>query len=310
MVVPYWRDRSKTTLSVPRVYTYCLTDTNINKVGAPYMLMDYIHGTPADQLQWQDGSELGYFGTPEQDRKFRHALSRIQATVSSFNFSTIGDLYYDADRDDFFIGPALQTGKGPWTNSADYYDDVAHHLIAPVVSRPDLRDTPSYMVPLILASLLRKYGLKQNGPFRLANRDFGSHNVLVNAQYDIVGLNDLDGVLAAPLEVVAQFPLHCGLQVEPPGFVDTRPAVMDRVAKSVPRLKAYQEMLAQCEDELNQHPRGDGSKSTSSIANHLDSLPSSMYQCLENYQYHQRSRNDKWLTSSLEMAKQLAQRTT
>ena len=162
-------------------------------------------------------------------------MARIQATIASFQFSKIGGIYYDDDTGDFFIGPELQTGQGPWTSSAEYYDDLARHLLKSA-SKDPLQNSQSFMVPSILNFLLRIRGEESNGPFRLANRDFGAHNVLVNEDFDVVGVIDFDGVMAAPLEVVAQYPLHCFLQVEPPGIVDTRPAVVERVAQTLPRI--------------------------------------------------------------------------
>lgn len=69
--------------------------------------MDYIHGSVAQDLSCQDDSPYGVFGTPEQDRKFKKQVARIQATLSSFRFPKIGGLYYNEPEDEFFIGPRL-----------------------------------------------------------------------------------------------------------------------------------------------------------------------------------------------------------
>ena len=38
------------------------------------------------------------------------------------------------------------------------------------------------------------YSDKHTGPFRLVNRDFGAHNILVEDNYSIVGIVDFDSV--------------------------------------------------------------------------------------------------------------------
>ncbi len=281
--------RSKTSIPVPEVHAYNFSSDN--EAGAPFILMDYIHGSVASELRIQHNSARGLFGTPEQDRKFREQMARVQATLASFQFPQIGGLYYNEDEDDFYIGPELQTGLGPWASSAEYYDDLARHLMKST-TKDSLRQSPSFMLPSILNFLLRICGEEQNGPFRLANRDFGAHNILVNENFDIVGVIDFDGVMAAPLEVVAQYPSQCFLHVEPPGVVDSRPAVIERVAATLPRLQIYKDMLAKCE--------GDAGGSVK-IADRLGAAPASAYQGMNAYQCHQGFVNDKWMQSCLNM---------
>lgn len=57
--------------------------------------------------------------------------------------------------------------------------------------------------------------------YSLVHRDLGAHNVLVNEDFDIVGLIDLDSVMAAPPEVGAQFKSFMHLNRPTPGFVET-----------------------------------------------------------------------------------------
>ena len=42
--------------------------------------------------------------------------------------------------------------------------------------------------------------------FGLANRDLGLHNLIVDKEFNVVGLIDLDFVISAPLHVVANLP--------------------------------------------------------------------------------------------------------
>jgi hypothetical protein len=164
------------------------------------------------------------FGTPEQDCKFREQMAQIQATVASIRFPKIGSLYHDPVTDEFYIGPELQTGRGPWISSTQYYDDLVDHLLKSASTSDELKQSQSFMLPSILGHLMRIHQEEESGPFRLTNRDFGAHNILVNDNFDIVGVIDFDGVLAAPLEAVAQYPILSFLDVDPPGVVYTAPA--------------------------------------------------------------------------------------
>lgn len=253
--------------------------------------MDYIHGSVAMELRRQNECALSLFGTVEQDRHFREQLARIQAITSSFTFAEIGGLYYNEDTNDFYIGPELQTGLGPWKTSTAYYDDLTLHLMKSV-SDEALRKSPSFMLPTILSFLLRTHGEEKNGPFRLINRDFGAHNILVNENFDIVGLLDFDGIMAAPLEAMAQYPLHCSMDRDPPGYVSTFPAVMERIAHNLPFLHLYKEILTKIE-------RDEGT--TLQLADRLGSLSASAYQGLQAYGQHQDFVNESWMNSCLKM---------
>jgi len=74
------------------------------------------------------------FGTPEQDRKFRSQMAQIQAVMAPFRFLQIGALFYKEETDEFYISPEVQTGKGPWTSSTEYYDDIVSHILKSVPS--------------------------------------------------------------------------------------------------------------------------------------------------------------------------------
>ena len=141
--------------------------------------------------------------------------------------------------------------------------------------------------------MLRGCGEETTGPFRLANRDFGAHNVLVNGDFDIVGLIDFDGVMAGPLEAVAQYPIFCGLEVEPPGVVPSEPMMMESAAQALPRLEAYKEMLRKYEEE-------DASDNTK-VADRLGSMSASVFQGMMHYQSQVGFTNDRWMASCLKM---------
>jgi hypothetical protein len=234
------------------------------------------------------------FGNSEQDRKFREQMAQIQATLASFRFPQIGSLYYIQETDDFYIGPELQTGKGPWRSSAEYYDDLANYLLKSASSHEELKQSQAYMLPAILRHLMRIHGEEPTGPFRLTNRDFGAHNILVNEDFEIVGVIDFDGVMAAPLEVVAQYPVLSFLETEPPGVVPTLPAAIERVRRTAPRLQEYKELLARFES-------GEDGKGGSTVSDRLGSTSASVYRGMLAYAQHQDFVNEEWMKACLKM---------
>uniref|UniRef100_A0A8H7NNU8 Aminoglycoside phosphotransferase domain-containing protein n=1 Tax=Bionectria ochroleuca TaxID=29856 RepID=A0A8H7NNU8_BIOOC len=206
-----------TSVPVPEVYHYDFNRNN--SIGAPFIMMSYIHGNAASELRLQKDCPPRLFRTPEQDRTFRRQMADIQIELAAIQFDRIGSLYEDGDS--FTIGPEPETGDGPWDTAADYYRSWMRHLVE-VAERdadPEVKKKPSFNLPQSFLPLMHQYsiGLTSCGPFRLVNRDFGAHNLLVDDNFNIVGLIDLDGVMAAPIDLVAQFPALTGLDRETPG---------------------------------------------------------------------------------------------
>lgn len=284
--------RVKTSIPVPEVYSYSV-DTG-NDVGAPYILMDYIHGTVATELRVAKNCDVDLFGTLQQDRKFRQQMAGIQVALSVFEFDQIGSLYEDEVTSEFFIGPDVETRKGPWTSPMEYYADLAHHALQGCVANApaDVQTSWSFAIPILFKHLISVYGHTATGNvlFRLTNRDFGAHNLLVNNDFEIVGVIDLDGVVAAPIEVVSQYPQLSGLDREPPGHIENRPLAIDRISRTAPKLAEYQSFVKKAEIESGTHENGE-----STIATMMLSDATSIFQGLMCYTSHQKSVNDKWM---------------
>ena len=64
-------------------------------------------------------------------------------------------------------------------------------------------DSPSFALPTLLSYFESTYGKETASPFRLTNRDFGPHNILVDGDFCVISVVDLDGVVAGPLEAMA-----------------------------------------------------------------------------------------------------------
>ncbi|KAI1080869.1 hypothetical protein F5B20DRAFT_579688 [Whalleya microplaca] len=290
--------RSKSTILVPEVFAYDFDSSN--EVGMPYLIMEYIHGTTAIDLAKFKDHGPGLYGTVEQDQKFREQMARVQAEVLSFKFPEIGSLCYSEDTSSFFIGPDIQTGRGPWKSSTEYYRDLTDHLLKNTVSclnEKNRKETPCLTLPMLLNHLMNLYSEERDGPFRLNNSDFGAHNVLVDDDFNIVGVVDFDGVAAAPLEAAAQYPVFTGLDAELPGIIETEPVALVRMELTKLLLVDYKEWLIQYEAEF-------GGDRSAPVGNRLGSPAAIVYLAMTMYNTRNSAMNERWLTSALKMLRE------
>lgn len=125
--------RTQSSVPVPDVYLY---DLEPDDAGAPYIVMEYIPGSVASELQQQIETPPGQFGTPKQDEKFRRQVAAIQVELEPLSFDKIGSLHQDPETQDFYIGPDCQIGQGPWTP-----------LLNTITTSPTRRWKPVFGVP-------------------------------------------------------------------------------------------------------------------------------------------------------------------
>lgn len=266
-------------------------------MGAPYILMDYIHGNVASEMRVAKGCALGLYGTPEQDRRFRREMATIQTVLATFTFDRIGSLYQDPTTKEFFIGPDMETNRGPWSHSSDYFADVAEHALQVCVNNaaPEVLTSSSFALPALFNHLMKISGsdhISSNNTtslFCLANRDFGPHNLLVDEDFHIIGVIDLDGIMAAPYEVAAQFPVLAGLDPEPPGHVETKPMAIERVRRTEPLIREYNEMVK----EIEECDKSTGNR----LWKIMLSNGARVVQGLSQYKSHQKHVNDNWMNA-------------
>lgn len=213
------------------------------------MFLEYIHGTTVEELSRAIGSE-STFGTATQHKRLLDQMAKIQAEVATFTFNKIGSLYYSEETSRFSIGPDLETGRGPWDSASHYYQDLADVRLKRALKR--LRNKPSFALPLLLSHLLSHRGAEPAGPFTLVNRDFGAHNILVDEDFNIVGIVDFDGVMALPIEAAAQYPVLSDLDIDPPSFPksEDRPLAMERIERVMPFIQHYKQCLIRHEADM------------------------------------------------------------
>lgn len=111
-------------------------------------------------------------------------------------------------------------------------------------------------------------------PFCPMNRNLGPHNLLVDDDSYIIGAVDMDGIMAAPYEVAAQFPILAGLDPEPPGHVETKPLslALERIKKTEPLIREYSDMVQEIEKRINLTGRKSGNVMLSEVARVVQGL--------------------------------------
>ena len=278
--------RLKTKVPVPNIYLYDLDPKN--KVGAPFMLMEYINGTTAMELSGRKGCAPYVFGTEEQDARLRQQMARIQVDLARCRFDSIGSLQFDEKDDEFFIGPEIVTGLGPWKSSFAYYNDIAEHALKSSASNDELSSRHSFAVPLVFKDLVARFCSDETGPFSLTNRDLGFHNVLVDENFAVVGIIDLDGIMAAPKEVVGQFPVMSGLDPPAPGIPPANPLVLKREQEEKPLIESYATLLRVLADGPERQTFADIMTTSHALVRGLNA-----------FEMHQDWVNDKWMESFL-----------
>lgn len=116
----------------------------------------------------------------------------------------------------------------------------------------------------------------------------------MNDKFEIVGVIDFDGVMAAPIEVVAQYPVLTGLDRGPPGHVATVQAAIDRVKRVAPQLKEYKDMVVAAEAE-----RGIDEGIADLMVSESDAA--SAFQGHLRYMGHQLFVSDKWIKAYVKL---------
>ena len=118
----------------------------------------------------------------------------------------------------------------------------------------------------------------------------------MNDDFEIIGVIGLDGVIAAPIEVVAQYPQMTGLRREPPGHIETRPLAVKRIRRREPNIKEYKDLVGMAEASIGSSEKGEGM-----IANMMLSDATSVFQGLLQYTNHQKFVNDAWMEVYLKL---------
>ena len=240
------------------------------------------------ELNERKGCAPFVFGTAEQDARLRQQMARIQVDLAQCRFDSIGSLQFGEKDNEFSIGPETVTGKGPWKSSFAYYNDIAEHALISSASNDEVNSRHSFAVPIVFKGLVTRFCSDDTGPFSLTNRDLGFHNILVDDDFNVVGVIDLDGLMAGPKEVVGQFPVLSGLEPPAPGIPPANALVLEREEKEKPWIQSYAALLREYADGPERQ-----------IFAEIMTTPHALVQGLREFEMQSDFVNDKWMESFL-----------
>ena len=256
--------RRRTTIPVSEVFAYDATLEN--ELGCPFILMEFIHGKPLNEVWFTQG-----VSQPKREQIRTRALQGIaeaMTQLNSFAFSQGGSLLFDAKGNVAGIGSSnvvdLETQYAKM-HSKDYDNTMTFCQHGPFA------DPNSYLPSLLDAreekgerceveegayKLLRLFiewsvtpGKTEEKPFVLAHADLDYQNILVNNDGSLAGIIDWDGVAAVPRYIGCQsFPKFLTQDYDPAKYaydVDAGKPIEGYLADSPAELACYRAMYAQ-----------------------------------------------------------------
>ncbi|KAF7125526.1 hypothetical protein CNMCM5793_001765 [Aspergillus hiratsukae] len=227
-------------IPTPEVYAWC--STKANPVGAEYIIMEKLNGTPL--------GDIWYAMTPKEQHKIMKQIVQWEARLMSLEFPACGSLYYQKDlpterkvplpshNGDFCIGPMahyswwhgergiLDIDRGPWSSSSDLFWAVGERELtwAKAYAKPRLpyerlyreiygfsqvspdRHLQNLSDYLILAPCLGfRAGSSLNRPV-IRHPDLQPDNILISDANEVVGFVDWQHCTILPLGLAAGIP--------------------------------------------------------------------------------------------------------
>lgn len=206
--------KERTSIPVPTVFGYIANPQN--DIGASFMLIECLIGNTAISLECEEPM------TSQQRTAFYAEMARIQTEMSSLTFPKIGTVIR-LHSGTYDIGPLPGLG-GPFDTATEYLEAWAESAKFPnledvrvscngaaggkIVDNKEVEEKISKLEASILTfpSRLKKLAanipLRNDGPFPLIHSDFASWNVLVDDDYNVVGVIDWEYSHTGPWEMV------------------------------------------------------------------------------------------------------------
>ncbi|OAA70627.1 Aminoglycoside phosphotransferase [Cordyceps fumosorosea ARSEF 2679] len=224
--------RQNTDIKAPQVHGF---DLDIdNDVGCVFVLMDYIPGSTAEAVSrlYNPGDDEGAIPAQFRDRFWRQ-LAGIMARLASVRLPKIGSIYRESSNPGAFAtGPIAETLSGPYDSAAAFYLDYPLRLARRLaIGKPALEGQDALLrafTRVVAASFIRptrsvdEEGAEDEedecGGFGLANYGLGPSNVLVDAEFNILGVIDWGSVMALPEAALHRFPRRMGVDAAIPGW--------------------------------------------------------------------------------------------
>jgi hypothetical protein len=130
--------------------------------------------------------------------------------LSSIRVSQIGSIV--KENGDFKIGKLAETDTGPYKTVKDFYDDYPTQLSKKVFNGdPDFMGLPSRFYEVMPEILGNASSSEKEETFGLCQLDLGPHNLLVDHEFNILAMIDLDTIVAYPNALLHRLPLGASM---------------------------------------------------------------------------------------------------
>ena len=207
--------RNETSIPIPDVYAF--DTTNLNEIGAPYIVMGFIPGFTVSS-KWFDSTGP----TPLEDRRQRvlNSVAEAMSQLERFQFDKIGSLQFNGDMTSHGITvESCYTWKqetddneddeekttveqlGPFNTSKSYLQYCLDNLEGPKPCRP-----LAFGCNKLLASMIRHLPSSTSDQltgsefetFVLSIPDYDSQNIMIDKRGNLTGIIDWDHVQSLP----------------------------------------------------------------------------------------------------------------
>jgi hypothetical protein len=189
-------------LPTPKIHGYGLRNDPQNEVGVAYMLIDEMPGRPLLYLD----------PTPDQLRKVYSNLARILHTLGEHQFDKIGSLTYNSNGE-ICVGHIAgdRTGTlpplGPFSNAVEYYVSWAETYLQYIKEKQLFSSYPAdaYLIYKYITKLAAEGRFNclekdlDNGPFFLKHMDDKGDHIMVDDEFNIVGIIDWTFARTVPI---------------------------------------------------------------------------------------------------------------
>ncbi len=198
--------RERSSVPVPEIYSHQAT---ADLLGAPFMLLECLQGNAAIDLT----IDLNDRSIPSEHKaSFYTTLAKYHAEISSITFPKIGSIVRLPDGT-YDVGP-LPTLGGPFETATEYLQAWAKHAefyggteclidYCGGYHEEILRDVLAF--PQQVSKLAGGKLLHNRGPFPLIHVDFLHSNIVVDDEWNIIGVIDWESAQTAPWQTV-EFP--------------------------------------------------------------------------------------------------------
>ncbi|KAJ2975187.1 hypothetical protein NUW58_g8429 [Xylaria curta] len=213
--------REQCKIPIPQVFA-CEVNSE-NPVGVPFVLMEFLPGNTA--MDAAGGYDVHRGQIPFTYRpKFYRSVAECHVKITALRFSKIGTIVRNAEGR-YNIGPFPDIG-GPFDSAADFFEAWAEHARFPHGKDKILGMMKGGLARRVLASInefpskikamARRISCNNQGPFPLCHADFLHSNIIVDEDFQVLGIIDWEGACTLPLQLVTF-----------PGFLNAMPASFD-----------------------------------------------------------------------------------